>query len=54
MVAAGALVNDALARAEATSIPVDSEHSAIFQCLVGRRTSGSRSCSLLPAVRFVA
>ena len=35
MVAAGALVNEALARGGGELIPVDSEHSAIFQCLVG-------------------
>lgn len=33
LVAAGDLVTEAAARAGATIIPVDSEHSAIFQCL---------------------
>ncbi|MEX0885403.1 MAG: 1-deoxy-D-xylulose-5-phosphate reductoisomerase [Phycisphaeraceae bacterium] len=33
LVAAGSLVRPLLARYEATLIPVDSEHSAIFQCL---------------------
>ncbi|CAN5266082.1 1-deoxy-D-xylulose-5-phosphate reductoisomerase [soil metagenome] len=37
MVAAGSLVNDAVDRGGATMIPVDSEHSAIFQCLVGEK-----------------
>lgn len=35
MVVAGALVNDVLAQNGGTLIPVDSEHSAIFQCLAG-------------------
>lgn len=35
MVAAGALVAEALAEGGGELIPVDSEHSAIFQCLVG-------------------
>jgi len=35
LVVAGALVNDLLTRHESTIIPVDSEHSAIFQCLAG-------------------
>src|SRR5690606_7430089 len=35
LVVAGALVREAAARHGATLIPVDSEHSAIFQCLVG-------------------
>jgi 1-deoxy-D-xylulose-5-phosphate reductoisomerase len=37
LVAAGAIVNDAAARRGCRIIPVDSEHSAIFQCLSGRR-----------------
>jgi 1-deoxy-D-xylulose-5-phosphate reductoisomerase len=36
LVAAGALVAPAVRRGGATLIPVDSEHSAIFQCLEGR------------------
>lgn len=36
MVEAGDLVNDLLVRHGGTIIPVDSEHSAIFQCLEGR------------------
>ncbi len=35
LVVAGALVNERLAQHGGTLIPVDSEHSAIFQCLVG-------------------
>ena len=35
MVAAGPLVNDALARGGGELIPVDSEHSALHQCLSG-------------------
>lgn len=35
LVVAGALVNQLLHTHNATLIPVDSEHSAIFQCLVG-------------------
>ncbi|MDQ3500870.1 MAG: 1-deoxy-D-xylulose-5-phosphate reductoisomerase, partial [Actinomycetota bacterium] len=35
MVAAGVLVREAVARGGGELIPVDSEHSAIFQCLVG-------------------
>jgi 1-deoxy-D-xylulose-5-phosphate reductoisomerase len=35
MVVAGALVNEALEASGSTLIPVDSEHSAIFQCLAG-------------------
>ena len=35
LVVAGQLINDLLQHYNATIIPVDSEHSAIFQCLVG-------------------
>lgn len=35
LVAGGAFVMDALARAQVKLLPVDSEHSAIFQCLQG-------------------
>lgn len=38
LVVAGALVYELLRRHEAALIPVDSEHSAIFQCLVGEPT----------------
>ncbi len=37
MVMAGPLVNDALKKYNARIIPIDSEHSAIFQCMEGRR-----------------
>ena len=33
LVAAGALINNAVLNSQATLLPVDSEHSAIFQCL---------------------
>jgi len=36
LVAAGSIVMDACRRQGATMLPVDSEHSAIFQCLQGR------------------
>jgi 1-deoxy-D-xylulose-5-phosphate reductoisomerase len=35
LVVAGALINDLLDRTQGTLLPVDSEHSAIFQCLAG-------------------
>ncbi len=37
LVSAGALMTEAAARHEATLLPVDSEHNAIFQCLAGSR-----------------
>ena len=37
LVSAGALMTDAATRTGATILPVDSEHSALFQCLEGRR-----------------
>lgn len=37
LVTAGALMTDMAARHDATILPVDSEHNAIFQCLVGNR-----------------
>lgn len=37
MVTAGALVGRAVEESGATLLPVDSEHSAIFQCLAGQR-----------------
>ena len=37
LVTAGALMTDAADRHGATLLPVDSEHNAIFQCLVGSR-----------------
>jgi 1-deoxy-D-xylulose-5-phosphate reductoisomerase len=38
LVTAGKLMTDAAAANGATLLPVDSEHNAIFQCLVGSRT----------------
>ena len=38
MVVAGAIVTAAAARHRAPILPVDSEHSAIFQCLIGEAT----------------
>ncbi|MDP9085719.1 MAG: 1-deoxy-D-xylulose-5-phosphate reductoisomerase [Pseudomonadota bacterium] len=38
LVTAGALMIDAATRHGATILPVDSEHNAIFQCLVGNRS----------------
>ncbi len=35
LVVAGALVNDLVTKHETAVLPVDSEHSALFQCLVG-------------------
>lgn len=40
LVCAGELVMDAAARCGAQIIPVDSEHSAIFQCLMGNHDRG--------------
>jgi 1-deoxy-D-xylulose-5-phosphate reductoisomerase len=40
LVMAGALVENAAAASGAQVIPVDSEHSAIFQCLVGEHAGG--------------
>ena len=42
LVAAGALVMPIIERTGAQLLPVDSEHSAIFQCLHGRDASGVR------------
>lgn len=42
LVAAGPVVLDALSRGEGELIPVDSEHSALFQCLVGERRPSVR------------
>jgi 1-deoxy-D-xylulose-5-phosphate reductoisomerase len=38
LVTAGALMTDAARHSGATILPVDSEHNAIFQCLVGSRS----------------
>src|SRR5699024_1976815 len=37
LVVGGALIQDILDEGDGTLIPVDSEHSAIFQCLVGEQ-----------------
>lgn len=41
LVAGGAFVMDAVARAGVQLLPVDSEHSAVFQCLQGRPPMGT-------------
>lgn len=46
LVVAGALVNEQARRHGATLIPVDSEHSAIFQCLVGEQPALVESLTL--------
>lgn len=46
LVVAGALVNDLLGEHGSTLIPVDSEHSAIFQCLVGEPVAAVESLTL--------
>ncbi len=46
LVAAGALMMAAVARTEATLLPVDSEHNAIFQCLQGGRIDQVRRITL--------
>ena len=42
LVLAGHLLKDAARRSGATIVPVDSEHSAIYQCLQGRRSDVRR------------
>jgi 1-deoxy-D-xylulose-5-phosphate reductoisomerase len=46
MVAAGALVQNALQRGGGTLVPVDSEHSALFQCLEGEPRAAVRNLIL--------
>jgi 1-deoxy-D-xylulose-5-phosphate reductoisomerase len=46
LVAAGALMMAAVARAGAILLPVDSEHNAIFQCLAGGRIDQVRKITL--------
>ncbi len=46
IVAAGGLLLPAARRAGAVVLPVDSEHSALFQCLLGERTERVRSLVL--------
>lgn len=49
LVCAGALVVDAAKKAGVTLLPVDSEHSAIFQCLQGCKSMGEVSRLILTA-----
>ena len=46
LVAAGPIVLEALARSAGDLIPVDSEHSALFQCLVGEQRPAVRKLVL--------
>ena len=46
LVAGGAIVSELLKAQEGTMIPVDSEHSAIFQCLVGEPLKAIESLTL--------
>ncbi len=46
LVSAGALMMAAVQRSGATLLPVDSEHNAIFQCLVGGRIEQVRKITL--------
>lgn len=46
LVAAGELLVREAALHDATIIPVDSEHSAIFQCLQGRSDSSAQDCAI--------
>jgi 1-deoxy-D-xylulose-5-phosphate reductoisomerase len=55
LVVAGELVTKAAREKGVNIYPVDSEHSAIFQCLAGNGTTPSRrSCSRPAAVPSVA
>ncbi len=46
LVVAGALVAEAAARSGSVVVPVDSEHSALFQCLVGEPAGAVESLTL--------
>ena len=46
LVVAGALVADAAARSGAVVVPVDSEHSALFQCLIGEPAGAVETLTL--------
>jgi 1-deoxy-D-xylulose-5-phosphate reductoisomerase len=46
LVSAGELMMAAVARSDATLLPVDSEHNAIFQCLTGGRIDQVRKITL--------
>ena len=54
LVCAGDIVMRRARECGAEIVPVDSEHSAIFQCLTGARASCTRSCSPAPADRSAA
>jgi 1-deoxy-D-xylulose-5-phosphate reductoisomerase len=54
LVAAGELATEARARGGGRTLPVDSEHSALFQCLDDRPSGRARSCSPAPAARSAA
>ena len=49
LVAGGALVTEAAKKAGVSILPVDSEHSAIFQCLEGRPENGALKKIILTA-----
>ncbi len=51
MVAGGPFVLEAAARHNATIVPVDSEHSALFQCLSAGMPEGGKSCGAPPPDR---
>lgn len=46
LVMAGHIINDELKSSKTTLVPVDSEHSAIFQCLMGNRREDLRKILL--------
>jgi 1-deoxy-D-xylulose-5-phosphate reductoisomerase len=46
LVVAGQLINDLCKKYDAEMIPVDSEHSAIFQCLIGEKPENVRKLIL--------
>ncbi|MDE6299590.1 MAG: 1-deoxy-D-xylulose-5-phosphate reductoisomerase, partial [Muribaculaceae bacterium] len=46
LVVAGAIITSMLKESKSTIIPVDSEHSAIFQCLVGEDSGSARKILL--------
>lgn len=46
LVVAGSLITDLISRSDSHIVPVDSEHSAIFQCLVGENRSSMRKIIL--------
>lgn len=54
LVCAGDIVMRRARECGAEIVPVDSEHSAIFQCLTGRRGSCAKSCSPVLAARSAA